>query len=389
MNIETNVVIWTNTGPSGALSVHVLNVDGTNTFTYNATSSDIFVQIRQAGTYYLDNIRMYRTYEDTIFVSGYEVDRAYRYGFNGMERDNEIKGQGNSYDFGARLYDSRLGRWLSIDPLASKYTGLSPYNFVANTPIQAIDPDGQYIIFINGYNVGDLVVGAVIPGWSTGIKDPNARRVLDFAENAYDFSNTNGREGVDYWKGFDVGAMNRWNDYKAQYVDGSPSYLIQDIDDNFRIEAGRVQGMNDAKGVLYNLDEGETIKIVTHSMGGAFGRGYVEGLYKGLVEEVEKHNKMVNWKKHLNETLGLDIPIPDYKTVPEIELVVDIAPWSGNTKEGYQAVHSKTFQMSGDNDGISGNVIWPGAEEVPTKKGTGHSIEEYNANDLPKSKSSY
>ena len=34
----------------------------------------------------------------------------YRYGFNGMEKDSELKGSGNSYDFGARMSDSRLGR---------------------------------------------------------------------------------------------------------------------------------------------------------------------------------------------------------------------------------------------------------------------------------------
>ena len=55
----------------------------------------------------------------------------YTYGFNGMERDEEIKGAGNSYDFGARMQDPRLGRWLSIDPLAAKYPAFSPYSFVA------------------------------------------------------------------------------------------------------------------------------------------------------------------------------------------------------------------------------------------------------------------
>ena len=42
----------------------------------------------------------------------------YRYGFNGMEMDNEVKGTGNHIDFGARGYDSRIGRWLSVDPLS-------------------------------------------------------------------------------------------------------------------------------------------------------------------------------------------------------------------------------------------------------------------------------
>ena len=71
---------------------------------------------------------------------------AYRYGFNGMERDDNVKGRGNSYDFGARLYDPRVGRWLSIDPLAMKYPDLSPYNFVANSPILFVDTDGEVII---------------------------------------------------------------------------------------------------------------------------------------------------------------------------------------------------------------------------------------------------
>ena len=42
----------------------------------------------------------------------------YRYGFNGMEKDDEIEGEGNSYDFGARTYDPRIGRFKRIDPFA-------------------------------------------------------------------------------------------------------------------------------------------------------------------------------------------------------------------------------------------------------------------------------
>lgn len=38
-----------------------------------------------------------------------------RYGFNGMEADNEIKGQGNAYDFGGRsIYDGRIARFISL-----------------------------------------------------------------------------------------------------------------------------------------------------------------------------------------------------------------------------------------------------------------------------------
>jgi RHS repeat-associated protein len=67
----------------------------------------------------------------------------YRFGFNGKENDNEVKDNGNSYDFGVRMYDPRLGRWLSIDPLAAKYPELSPFIFTKCNPIIFIDPNGE------------------------------------------------------------------------------------------------------------------------------------------------------------------------------------------------------------------------------------------------------
>jgi RHS repeat-associated protein len=67
---------------------------------------------------------------------------AYRYGFNGKENDNEVKGEGNQQDYGMRIYDPRLGKFLSVDPIANNFPDLTPYQFAGNTPIQAIDLDG-------------------------------------------------------------------------------------------------------------------------------------------------------------------------------------------------------------------------------------------------------
>ena len=69
----------------------------------------------------------------------------YRYGYNGKEKDDEIYGVGNSYDYGARIYNSRLGRWFSLDPKAHKCTSLSPYSSVGDNPIEYIDTDGKEI----------------------------------------------------------------------------------------------------------------------------------------------------------------------------------------------------------------------------------------------------
>ncbi len=50
----------------------------------------------------------------------------YKYGFNGKENDNEVKGERNQQDYGMRIYDPRLGRFLSVDPLTKSYPELTP-----------------------------------------------------------------------------------------------------------------------------------------------------------------------------------------------------------------------------------------------------------------------
>lgn len=67
----------------------------------------------------------------------------YIYGFNGMEGDDEIKDGGNSYDFGARMLDPRIGRFLSIDAYWAAYPKLSPYCYAANQVISFTDKNGD------------------------------------------------------------------------------------------------------------------------------------------------------------------------------------------------------------------------------------------------------
>jgi RHS repeat-associated protein len=71
------------------------------------------------------------------------VSRSYRYGFNGQEKVDEIKGVGNSLDFMFRVYDSRLGKFLSVDPLAKSYPWNSSYAFAENRVIDGVDLEGR------------------------------------------------------------------------------------------------------------------------------------------------------------------------------------------------------------------------------------------------------
>ena len=74
----------------------------------------------------------------------------YSYGFGGKRKDDEIAGNGNYYDYDARMYDPRLGRTPSGDPHASSYPWLSPYSMFANNPILYVDKDGRdFGVYVN------------------------------------------------------------------------------------------------------------------------------------------------------------------------------------------------------------------------------------------------
>jgi len=60
----------------------------------------------------------------------------YRFGFNNMEKINEIAGIGNHIDFKFRGYDPRTGRFWSSDPLAQSYPWNSTYAFAEYPPAQ-------------------------------------------------------------------------------------------------------------------------------------------------------------------------------------------------------------------------------------------------------------
>ncbi|WP_160143455.1 LamG-like jellyroll fold domain-containing protein [Chryseolinea soli] len=83
----------------------------------------------------------------------WSADLKYRYAFNGKEKDGNGEWGSANYDYGFRIYNPSIGRFLNIDPLADDYPMLTPYQFASNTPIQAIDLDGlegqYYVIDLN------------------------------------------------------------------------------------------------------------------------------------------------------------------------------------------------------------------------------------------------
>jgi len=66
----------------------------------------------------------------------------YRYGFQGQEKDDEVKGKGNSVNYKYRMHDPRIGRFFAIDPLSPQYPHNSPYAFSENVVISHVELEG-------------------------------------------------------------------------------------------------------------------------------------------------------------------------------------------------------------------------------------------------------
>jgi len=124
-----------------------IGVDQDNDGQYDYYKADVVT----ANDYYPFGMQMPgRTYA--------QGNSSYRYGFNGKENDNEVKGQGNQQDYGMRIYDPRVGRFLSVDPLQKDFADLSPYQFSENDVIRSTDLDGlEKQIAIDGSTVAGPV----------------------------------------------------------------------------------------------------------------------------------------------------------------------------------------------------------------------------------------
>ncbi len=85
----------------------------------------------------------------------------YRYGFQGQEKDDEVKGEGNSINYKYRMHDPRVGRFFATDPLEKSYPWNSPYAFSENRVVDGVELEGLEVDLENGPTAEDMAVATV------------------------------------------------------------------------------------------------------------------------------------------------------------------------------------------------------------------------------------
>ncbi len=249
-----------------------------------------------------------------------------KYRYNGKEWNDEWGL--NMYDYGARGYMPDLGRWGRIDNVSELYYSFSSYSYVVNRPINAIDPDGNLVIFINGF-VGTSKSSKGSPSyWRTYEKrmvwDRQPSQWLDPGEYHYEWSQS---------LSFDGAVMDHLGDHNPLYYHGGTHASA-----GIRAGHGYQKGLEDADKILdsvvdQNGNVTETIKIITHSMGSAYGKGFV----KALLEAAKRR--------------GVKGPL--------ITLVADFDPYQANKLSAEANVFTQQFSQGRKKNGPRVPGAWP------------------------------
>ncbi len=138
------------------------------------TMDSIWATVVSTRDYYPFGLEMEdRTWSDTTSI--------YRHAFNGKEKDGSGEFGNATYDYGFRIYNPTISKFLSTDPLTEEFPWWSPYQFAGNTPILAADLDGAEPIYktkVEGSTEAtlnnideDAILGYLVLNWKASARN--------------------------------------------------------------------------------------------------------------------------------------------------------------------------------------------------------------------------
>ena len=201
----------------------------------------------------------------------YASGNQYRYGFNGKEQDKEVV----HYDYGFRIYDPRIVRFKSVDPLTKGYPQLTPYQFASNCPISGVDLDGlEFYYAADGSYLGQSMKGGTQLRIATKYETQKNGTVIisgfkEFITNSEVSRlgrNENGQfTGIRALSNEDVGRLLAYGN--QVYTEKMPTHTTN-LETTFDESIGRKEngnyGLLDFKTVafdLLNIDKGNLLEI--------------------------------------------------------------------------------------------------------------------------------
>src|SRR5690606_22452376 len=153
----TQTLAW-NYVPFGGLSTQVVSLNGTwKTDSISFTVDPLYrytVHVRNSASFgttsiNIDFIEVYGE-ASASYLTCSEDSGGYRFRFGNQEKENDISGvEGGHLTYEYRIHDTRLGRFLSVDPLGREFPWNSSYAFAENEVIRAIELEGLEKIYPN------------------------------------------------------------------------------------------------------------------------------------------------------------------------------------------------------------------------------------------------
>ncbi len=320
--------------------------------------------------------------EEDYYPFGLNIHRQSRtanskYLYNKKELQEEL----SQYDYGARFYDPVTARWTRIDNKAEAFEAVSPYAYAVNDPVNAVDPDGNLIIFVNGFVPGQWLnknLHETIPVYDRPFH-PKYVPNPDYKPYPGDRNLASGAphylgKAFDYWGKVDDAFMGKsgYNDNNALYINASSDNTSEAQDRYAEGQAAGQSLINQLDNGSISLKEGETIKIVGHSQGGAFSAGMASVIskskkYASVLQEVvylEPHQPADF--NHPSNVKGVQISAPTDRVASRWNF---LKAWKGKTS--YSVIKGvRTFISNDTHDddngpfGLWGHSVGTNLDEI-------------------------